>query len=40
MGPDFAFLEDAGKGAMVSLKAVNDKSPIESLRYMVDRILS
>ena len=36
----FAFLEDAGKGAMVSLKAVNDKSPIESLRYMVDRILS
>ncbi len=35
----FAFIEDAGKGAMVSMKAVGDHSPIESYRYMLDRML-
>jgi TetR/AcrR family transcriptional repressor of nem operon len=35
----FAFIEDAGKGTMVSMKALGDHSPIESYKYMIDRLL-
>ena len=35
----FAFIEDAGKGAMVSIKALGNHSPLESFHYMLDRML-
>ncbi|MEM9544615.1 MAG: TetR/AcrR family transcriptional regulator [Bacteroidota bacterium] len=35
----FAFLEDAGKGAMVSMKALGNHTPIHNYKYMVDRLL-
>lgn len=35
----FAFIEDAGKGAMVSMKAVGNHEPIQSFKYMLDHIL-
>jgi TetR/AcrR family transcriptional repressor of nem operon len=35
----FAFIEDAGKGTMVSIKALGNHSPIESFKYMLDRML-
>ena len=35
----FAFIEDAGKGTMVSIKALGNHTPIESFKYMVDRML-
>ena len=36
----FAFLEDAGKGAMVSMKALGNHTPIQNFRYMLDQLLS
>lgn len=35
----FAFLEDAGKGTMVSIKALGNHSPLESYKYMLGRML-
>lgn len=35
----FAFIEDAGKGVMVSMKALGDHSPIKNYKYMLDRML-
>ena len=34
----FAFIEDAGKGAMVSMKALGNQSPVDSYKYMIDRL--
>jgi len=36
----FAFIEDAGKGAMVSMKALGSHQPIQNFKYMLDRLLN